>query len=97
MRVTVIIAVVLLVVGVVWIGQGVGLIGGSFMTGEGFWAAAGAFLILTAGALLRGVQRERRQRAEMTGESATFTPATERQERTRVVPRSYLTHFRPPV
>jgi hypothetical protein len=46
MRGTVIIAVVLLVVGVVWIGQGVGLIGGSFMTGEAFWVVAGAFLIL---------------------------------------------------
>jgi len=64
MRGTVIIAVVLLVVGVLWIGQGVGLIGGSFMTGEAFWAVAGAFLILTAGALLRGAQRERRQRAD---------------------------------
>jgi hypothetical protein len=64
MRGTVIIAVVLLVVGVVWIGQGVGLIGGSFMTGEAFWTVAGAFLILTAGVLLRGVQRESRQGAD---------------------------------
>jgi hypothetical protein len=64
MRATVVLAVVLLVVGVVWIGQGVGLIGGSFMTGEAFWAVAGVFLILTAGALLRGVQRHRHQGAD---------------------------------
>ena len=54
----------MLVIGVVWIGQGIGLIGGSFMTGEAFWAVAGVFLILMAGALLRGVQRQRHQGAD---------------------------------
>jgi hypothetical protein len=41
------------VVGAVWIGQGVGWIGGSFMTGEGVWAVIGAVAILIGVALLR--------------------------------------------
>ncbi len=36
------VAVVLVVVGAVWIGQGLGFIPGSFMTGDPFWALAGA-------------------------------------------------------
>jgi hypothetical protein len=28
-------------VGVIWLGQGVGIIGGSFMTGESIWAVFG--------------------------------------------------------
>jgi hypothetical protein len=64
MRARVVVAVVMLVIGVVWIGQGVGLIGGSFMTGEAFWAVIGTVVILLAVALLRGVQRDRRQVAD---------------------------------
>jgi hypothetical protein len=60
----VVIAVLLLVVGVVWIGQGVGLIGGSFMTGEASWAIIGSVLVVVALALLRGVLRDRRVRSE---------------------------------
>ena len=60
MRTRAVIAVVLLVVGAVWIGQGVGLIHGSFMTGESAWAVIGAIAVMFALALLRGVQRERR-------------------------------------
>lgn len=37
----------LIVIGLVWIGQGVGLIPGSFMTGDPFWAVSG---IAVAGA-----------------------------------------------
>lgn len=41
------IAGALIVVGVIWIGQGLGIIGGSsFMTGEGVWAALGVGLIV---------------------------------------------------
>jgi hypothetical protein len=36
------IGLVLLVVGLVWFFQGVGVIEGSFMTGEAFWAVIGA-------------------------------------------------------
>ena len=60
MRIRVVIAVVLIVIGAVWVGQGVGVIHGSFMTGESVWAVIGALAILVGLALLRGVQRERR-------------------------------------
>jgi hypothetical protein len=43
------IAVVLALVGLIFIGQGLGYIGGSGMTGQPFWAVVGAVL-LVAGA-----------------------------------------------
>jgi hypothetical protein len=58
MRAQVVIAIILLIVGVVWVGQGVGLIHGSFMTGEALWAVIGAIAILIALALLRGCARQ---------------------------------------
>lgn len=39
------VAVVLAVVGVVWIGQGLGYIGGSFMTRDLKWAVIGAVVV----------------------------------------------------
>ena len=36
------IAFLLALVGIVWIGQGIGVIGGSFMTGSLVWAVVGA-------------------------------------------------------
>ncbi len=42
------IALLLALVGVVWIGQGVGVVGGSFMTGSLFWAVAGAVMLALA-------------------------------------------------
>ena len=41
-------AVVCGLVGLVWVGQGVGLVGGNFMTGQPPWAAIGAVLVLVA-------------------------------------------------
>jgi hypothetical protein len=41
-------AAVLAVLGLVWLGQGIGLIGGSFMSGDPLWAVIGASLIVTA-------------------------------------------------
>jgi hypothetical protein len=56
-----IVGIVLCAVGIVWIGQGTNLIGGSFMSGEAVWAvigglclAAGLSLLLWAWALRRG-------------------------------------------
>ena len=46
------IGVVLCFIGAVWIGQGVGLIGGSFMSGEALWAVIGAIALLFGVALL---------------------------------------------
>ena len=47
-------------VGVVWFGQGVGLIGGSFMTGDAVWAVIGAVALLFGFVLLRGARRSAR-------------------------------------
>jgi F0F1-type ATP synthase assembly protein I len=52
------IAFLLALVGIVWIGQGVGVIGGSFMTGSPFWAVVGAALLGLA-ALVLAVERRR--------------------------------------
>jgi hypothetical protein len=43
-----VLAAVLALVGLVWLGQGVGLIGGSFMTGSPLWAVIGALLLALA-------------------------------------------------
>jgi glucose dehydrogenase len=53
-----VLAAVLALVGLVWVGQGIGLIAGSFMTGSPFWAAVGVGLLVVAGAL---VMLERRR------------------------------------
>lgn len=46
-------AVLLAVVGVVWLGQGVGWIPGSFMTGDVRWAVAGVVMLVAAVTLAR--------------------------------------------
>ena len=43
-----IIALLLALVGAVWIAQGTGMIGGSAMSGSSFWAVVGAVLVLAA-------------------------------------------------
>ena len=52
-----VIAVVLAVVGLVWLGQGFGLIPGSFMTHDLRWAGAGVLLIFTASVLFWSARR----------------------------------------
>jgi hypothetical protein len=47
---------VCLLVGIIWFGQGVGLIGGSFMTGEAVWAVIGAVMIALGLVLVRGAR-----------------------------------------
>lgn len=49
--------VALAVVGAVWLGQGIGVIGGSFMTGEPIWAIIGAVMLVGAGALAVAARR----------------------------------------
>ena len=53
-------SVVLAIVGTVLIGQGLGLIPGSFMTDDLRWAAAGVALIVAAGLLSWWEGRSRR-------------------------------------
>ena len=48
------VAAILLIVGLVWIGQGSGMIAGSTMTGSPFWEAVGAVLVV--GGLVIGVR-----------------------------------------
>lgn len=55
-----VLAALFALVGVVWIGQGIGAIGGSAMTGSPFWAVVGAVLIVVAAVIL---VIERRPRA----------------------------------
>lgn len=45
-RSALVLAVLCLLVGGVWIGQGLGLIGGSFMTGQTLWLVIGIMLAL---------------------------------------------------
>jgi hypothetical protein len=52
------ISLILALLGAVWLGQGLGFIGGSFMTGSPFWAVLGAVL-LVAGILLLVIERRR--------------------------------------
>jgi hypothetical protein len=46
------IAIVLVLVGLVWFFQGIGVLEGSFMTGEALWAVIGVVCIVAGGALL---------------------------------------------
>jgi hypothetical protein len=56
-----IIGVALVVVGAVWIAQGTGALGGSFMTGQGLWTVIGAIAVLFGAALLIGAVRDGRR------------------------------------
>ena len=53
------IAAVLGLVGLVWLGQGVGVIGGGFMSGNPIWAVIGGVLLVLAGALMGRELRRR--------------------------------------
>jgi hypothetical protein len=57
MRVRLVIGVILVVIGAVWFGQGIGVIHGSFMTGEALWAVIGAIAMFLGASLLRGARR----------------------------------------
>ena len=45
-----VVAVIIALVGLVWLGQGLGYVPGSFMTGDPTWAILGALLIVGAAA-----------------------------------------------
>ena len=55
-----VVAVILALIGLVWIGQVSGMLGGSAMSGSPFWAVVGIVLIALAVAI---VVRERRPAA----------------------------------
>jgi hypothetical protein len=54
-----IVGAVLCLVGVVWFGQGIGVIHGSFMTGEGIWAFFGVVAVAIGLGLIRMAARLR--------------------------------------
>jgi hypothetical protein len=62
MWVRVVIGVALVLVGGVWFFQGVGVIHGSFMTGEAVWAVIGGVCVAVGAALIVGARRIRRDR-----------------------------------
>jgi len=57
-----VIGVLLVLVGAVWFGQGIGAIGGSFMTGDAVWAVIGAICVFFGIALLLGARKARASR-----------------------------------
>jgi hypothetical protein len=58
-----IVGIVLLVIGVVWIAQGSGALGGSFMSGEAVWLVIGVIVGLFGLALLLGAVRDSKRAA----------------------------------
>jgi uncharacterized membrane protein len=60
MRIRLLLGLLLVLVGLVWIGQGIGLIGGSFMSDEVAWAVIGLLTLGIGMALVAwGIRRER--------------------------------------
>jgi hypothetical protein len=58
----VVVGALIALVGAVWIGQGVGWIEGSFMTGDAWWAVIGAVCLVAGLALVAVALRARRSR-----------------------------------
>jgi membrane protein implicated in regulation of membrane protease activity len=58
-----ILGALLALTGIVWLGQGLTLIGGSSMTGSTFWAVVGAVCLLAGLVLLGWPWRQPRERA----------------------------------
>ena len=52
-----ILGAILVLFGAVWLGQGIGLLPGSFMTGQLMWAIIGLVLLVVGAWLLWGVAR----------------------------------------
>ena len=56
----IIVGVLVVLIGVVWIGQGLGLIAGSVMTGDRTWFYVGIVMVVIGAVLLRfGLRRPR--------------------------------------
>ncbi len=60
--------VLLTLTGVIWFFQGIGVIPGSFMTGEDFWAVAGFLAVITGIVLIRSWRRKQPISAETNAE-----------------------------
>lgn len=51
------VAVVLVLVGLIWIGQGIGVVPGSFMSGQQVWAGIGAVCVAVGAYLAWSTRR----------------------------------------
>ena len=51
--------VLLTLTGVIWFFQGIGVIPGSFMTGQDFWAVAGVLAVISGIVLIRSWRRKK--------------------------------------
>ena len=60
-RVLLAVGLLLAAAGVVWIGQGLGFIPGSFMTGDPFWAGSGGVALVVGVALAAAAVRRPRE------------------------------------
>ncbi|CAN5884430.1 hypothetical protein BH18ACT11_BH18ACT11_10630 [soil metagenome] len=52
----------MILVGAVWLLQGIGILPGSFMTGQAFWAIMGAIFLTVGGSLVLAGFRQNRRR-----------------------------------
>ena len=52
----------IILMGGVWLLQGIGILPGSFMTGQPFWAVMGAIFVAVGGSLIFGGIRSNRRR-----------------------------------
>ena len=57
MRTRLVVGIACCLIGAVWFGQGVGWIGGSFMSGHAVWAVIGVLAIAFGGFVIRGPRR----------------------------------------
>ncbi|MGO9180906.1 MAG: hypothetical protein ACLQBX_12450 [Candidatus Limnocylindrales bacterium] len=60
-RFRLVVAIVLFLAGLVWFGQGTGLVGGSPMSSQSIWALIGAALVVVAAALAWTARRPVRE------------------------------------
>lgn len=58
--VSLVIGALVALLGLAWIGQGLGLIGGSLMSGNGIWAVIGLVLVAVGGVIVARGLRVRR-------------------------------------
>ena len=58
----------LVLLGVVWFFQGIGVLPGSFMTGEDFWAVAGFLAVIAGIALIRSWRRKQLNATDTSAE-----------------------------
>ena len=60
--------ILLVLTGVVWFFQGIGVLPGSFMTGQDFWAVAGFLAVISGIVLIRSWRRNKPATADTNAE-----------------------------